>query len=248
MKRTGQDTARPLERRRARLDDDGFVLVALLVGMAVAAIWMSTLLPSWRQQAVRQQEEELIFRGEQYARAIALYRRKTGSLPPNFDVLVSQHYLRRQYLDPITGKAFLPVGGATGAAAASSPGAVATMPSGTGLVSVGITGVRSTSNDTSIKIYNNQQTYSQWAFDWTAAAQRMGDLSGLNRTSLPGGLGHGGRGGRGTELPPIEPRGGALRGGPGGGGRGATPPGAGRGGFGPFGPGGGAASGGRGGG
>jgi type II secretory pathway pseudopilin PulG len=227
------------------LDDDGFVLVALLVGMAVAAIWMSALLPSWRQQAVRQQEEELIFRGEQYARAIALYRRKTGSLPPNFDVLVSQHYLRRQYLDPITGKPFLPVGGATGTPAASSPGAVATMPTGAGLVSVGITGVRSTSNDTSIKIYNNQQTYSQWAFDWTAAAARMGDLSGINRTSLPGGLG--GRG-RGTELPPIEPRGGGLIGGPGRGGRGTTPPSVPSRGFGPFAPGAGAPSGGRGGG
>ncbi len=236
MKRTGQGEPRRPERRRARLDDDGFILVALLVGMAVTAIWMGALLPSWRQQAVREQEEELIFRGEQYARAIALYRRKTGSLPPNFDVLVSQHYLRRQYLDPITGKPFLPVGGTTGAAA-SSPGAVATMPSGVGLVSVGITGVRSTSNETSIKIYNNQQTYSQWAFDWSAAAARMGDLSGINRTTRPGGLGLGGRGGRGGELPPIEPGGGSLINGPGRGGRGTTPPGAGAGGFGPLTPG-----------
>jgi hypothetical protein len=48
-------------------------MVALLVGMSIAAIWMTAALPAWRQQAQRQKEEDLIFRGEQYARAIVLY-------------------------------------------------------------------------------------------------------------------------------------------------------------------------------
>ena len=53
--------------------DRGFAMVALLIGMSVAAIWMTAALPAWRQQAQRQKEEDLIFRGEQYARAIVLY-------------------------------------------------------------------------------------------------------------------------------------------------------------------------------
>jgi type II secretory pathway pseudopilin PulG len=221
----------------SRFDDGGYILVALLIGMAVSAVWMGSLLPSWHQQAVREREAELIFRGEQYARAIALYRRKNGTLPPNIDVLVSQHYLRRKYLDPITGKDFMPLGGvqtipATGPA--SAPGA--------SIVQGGITGVRSTSNDVSIKVYFNQTTYSQWPFDWTTVAARMGGATGMNPNLLPGGRGGvgpggAGRGGRGQpgELPPIFPNG------PNGRGRSSAPP-AGRGGAGTTPPAGGAFS------
>jgi hypothetical protein len=83
-------TGKPRRARPAR--DDGFVMVALLVSIAVAAVWMGTLLPSWRQQATREREAELAFRGESYARAIYLYRQKTGNLPPTVDILVQQHY------------------------------------------------------------------------------------------------------------------------------------------------------------
>jgi type II secretory pathway pseudopilin PulG len=90
------------------LDDRGFVLVALLVGIAVASIWMAAALPSWRQSVIRQRETELIFRGEQYARAILMYRNQMGSLPTSLDDLVSQHFLRKKYKDPITNEDFLP--------------------------------------------------------------------------------------------------------------------------------------------
>ena len=95
-----------------KLDDGGYIMVVLLIGIAVSAVWMGAMLPAWRQQAVRQKEAELIFRGEEYARAIALYWRKNNqTLPPSFDVLVSQRYLRKKYLDPITNREFLAVGG-----------------------------------------------------------------------------------------------------------------------------------------
>ena len=45
-------------------------MVALLVGMAITAVWMTALLPSWKQQATRQKEDDLVYRGEQYARAL----------------------------------------------------------------------------------------------------------------------------------------------------------------------------------
>src|SRR5262245_11141184 len=95
--------------------DHGFAMVALLVGMSVAAIWMTVALPAWRQQAQRQKEEDLIFRGEQYARAIVLYMDKNRQAPPpSIDVLVSGHYLRKKWKDPITNDDFVPIGNGVG--------------------------------------------------------------------------------------------------------------------------------------
>jgi type II secretory pathway pseudopilin PulG len=134
------------------LDDRGFVMVALLVGIAVSAIWMAALLPAWTQQETRERELEMIFRGEQYARAIYLYRLRNQGPPPNVDTLVNQKFLRRKYVDPMTGKDFVPVGGVS-----------ATPPTGGGpagpQVQAGITGVRSQSNETSIIVYANQQVH-----------------------------------------------------------------------------------------
>lgn len=186
---------------RGRLDDGGFIMVVLLISMAVAAVWMTAALPSWRQQITREREAELIFRGESYARAIYLYRQKNNqTLPPNVDVLVSQRYLRKKYKDPITGKDFLPVAGVglqPGGVGVSARGAGNPQIPGTNsLAGAGLIGVRSTSNEQSIRIYNNQQTYSQWAFDFTLEQLRAGGgaVVGPQR----------GGGARG-ELPPIVP-------------------------------------------
>ena len=94
-------------RATSRRDEGGYIMVALLVSMAVAAVWMTVLLPAWRQQALRQKEDDLVFRGEQYARAIALYYTKNQAYPPSVDILVSQKFLRKKWKDPITDKDFL---------------------------------------------------------------------------------------------------------------------------------------------
>ncbi len=54
----------------------GYAMAALLVGMSVMAVLMGALLPVWTHMATREKEEELIFRGNQYARAIGLFQRK----------------------------------------------------------------------------------------------------------------------------------------------------------------------------
>ncbi|MFO7301565.1 MAG: hypothetical protein DIU54_004015 [Acidobacteriota bacterium] len=165
-------------------------MVALLVAMAVTAVWMAALLPAWRQQMQREKETELIFRGEAIARAIYLYRqRHGGTLPPDLDTLVEQRFLRRKYIDPITGEDFVLVGGATASGF------------GDGGLQGGIIGVRSRSNETSIRIYQNQQTYSQWPFDFTLEQLRAGGgMSGEMPGGMPG---------------PVEP--GVSGAGPGGG-------------------------------
>lgn len=204
----GQKTGRPPRAPRCtRLDEGGYVLAVLLIGMAVAAIWMSALLPAWRQQAMREKEAELIFRGEQYERAIALYMVKNEMRrPPNIDILLSQHYLREKYLDPITGKEFFymgapgiqnlvqtPTGGRGLFTPPSGGQTAAPPPAGTGVY-----GVRSTSTDTSIRIYRGQQQYNLWEFRFENALSR--GVGGRGRgagTGVGPGAGQGGRPGGG---------------------------------------------------
>jgi type II secretory pathway pseudopilin PulG len=83
-------------------------MAALLVAIAVMGVLLSAAMPVWKQAAQREKESELVFRGQQYARAIALFQRKAGpgALPPNLDILVEQRFLRKKYKDPITGGDF----------------------------------------------------------------------------------------------------------------------------------------------
>ena len=54
---------------------------------------LSTTLPVFSTMARREREAELIFRGQQYARAVSLFQRKYGNaLPPNLDVLLNEQF------------------------------------------------------------------------------------------------------------------------------------------------------------
>jgi type II secretory pathway pseudopilin PulG len=93
----------------------GYAMAALLVSIGVMMLLMSVAMPVWRHEAQREKEAELIFRGEQYARAVNLYQRKMGpgNFPPSIDILVQQRFLRKKYKDPITDAEFqiIPVAG-----------------------------------------------------------------------------------------------------------------------------------------
>ena len=96
----------------------GYAMAALLVSIGVMMLLMSVAMPVWRHQAQREKEAELVFRGEQYARAVNHYQRKMGpgNFPPSIDVLVQQRFLRKKYKDPMTEDGefdIIPVGGAT---------------------------------------------------------------------------------------------------------------------------------------
>jgi type II secretory pathway pseudopilin PulG len=222
-----------------RPDDRGFVMVALLIAMAVGAIWMTAALPSWRQQVQRGREEDLIFRGEQYARAIVLYQDKNQNRPPpSIDVLVSQHYLRKKWKDPVSNDEFVLVGPGIVQMPGSGQTPVAGTPAGSGRTGgappvntggnqqPGITGVRSKSTATSIKIYQNQQQYNYWQFDAQLYRMNTGrqiQQQGGGRQGQPGqgAPGQGGPGGARGGVNPTGPGGG--RGGDAGGARPAPP-------------------------
>ena len=172
-------------------DNRGYAMAALLVGMSVMAVLMSALLPVWSHMATREKEEELIFRGRQYARAIGLFQRKfANTAPPTIDVLVEQRFLRKKYKDPITNDDFQPIyanqaiqapgGGPVsqrpGQSATLSTPAQQTLQSGFGSTGAGqmggVIGVTSKSKDESIKVYNGRTRYNEWAFVYIQTAQR----------------------------------------------------------------------------
>jgi type II secretory pathway pseudopilin PulG len=81
----------------------GYAMAALLVGIAIMGVMLTVAMPAWRTMVKREREEELVFRGQQYARAIGLFQRKyANAYPPSLDVLVEQRFLRRKYTDPMT--------------------------------------------------------------------------------------------------------------------------------------------------
>jgi len=102
-------------------------MAALLVALAVMAVLMSVALPVWRQQAQREKEEELVFRGQQYMRALRLYQARTQTMPGSVDLLVTGRFIRKKYKDPITNDDFELIGqggvpGQAGQQAAPSTG------------------------------------------------------------------------------------------------------------------------------
>ena len=181
----------------------GYAMAALLVAMSVMAVLMSALLPVWSHMATREKEEELIFRGKQYARAIGLFQRKFANTPPpTIDILVEQRFLRKKYKDPITNDDFQPlyanqamIQPPGGGPAAQRPGQAATLSTAaqqtvqagfnsTGMTAQGgVIGVTSKSKDESIKIYNGRTRYNEWAFVYVQTVQRPGQTG----VPVPGG-------------------------------------------------------------
>jgi type II secretory pathway pseudopilin PulG len=126
----------------------GYAMAALLVAMSVMAIMLSTAMPVYQTVARREREAELVFRGEQYARAIALFQRKYGNqLPPDVDVLIDQRFLRKKYKDPITGGDFQYLGAGSpelAQAMSTTPQQALDAQRGRGIDAGGTTGSRGT--------------------------------------------------------------------------------------------------------
>jgi type II secretory pathway pseudopilin PulG len=204
-------------------------MAALLVTLSVMAVLMTAIMPAWRHIAQRDREEEMIFRAKQYARAIGLFQKKAGPgvLPQNIDILVEQRFLRRKYLDPITGEDFdllyanaaptlAPGGGGRGAQVgtpaggrgsqppgSTAPGGRSGQPPGTSAAigRSGIIGVTSKSKAESIRIIEGRNHYNEMRFVYVDLAQQAGAGAGSN-TANPS---QGGRGGALTG-PGSDPR------------------------------------------
>lgn len=81
----------------------GYILLTLIFFVAVLAISLATILPSIKQEILRDREEEMVHRGTQYTRAIRLYYKKSGRYPAKIEDLESTNnlrFLRKRYKDP----------------------------------------------------------------------------------------------------------------------------------------------------
>ena len=160
-------------------------MAALLVSLAVLRVVASMALPAWRHAAQREREAELIFRGEQYARAIMLYQREQpGAFPPDLETLVEGRYLRRAYPDPMTEDGefrLIPqseLGGTAGGGDEAPPAGTERTGGGPAMtggqqtggdrepggVECGVAAVASRSTASSIGQYNGAAQYDHWLF------------------------------------------------------------------------------------
>ena len=85
--------------------EKGYALIAMMIMATVLLISLAAVLPSVYQEAQREKEQELIFRGNQYARAVFLFHNQLGRYPVSVKELVSTNgmrFLRQAYRDPMT--------------------------------------------------------------------------------------------------------------------------------------------------
>jgi len=90
-----------------RHEEQGFMLVGLIVAIFFILLALSVAAPKVAQQLRREREVEAVHRGNQYVRAIRLYYKKFGAYPPNMEALEKSNeirFLRKRYKDPATGK------------------------------------------------------------------------------------------------------------------------------------------------
>jgi type II secretory pathway pseudopilin PulG len=97
--------ARTNAAKRSRSREFGFAYMMALVMVAVVIITSTVVLERLRILGQRQREEEMIWRGQQYTRAIRLYFRKTGKYPQSLEDLQKavpdNHFIRQLYKDPM---------------------------------------------------------------------------------------------------------------------------------------------------
>jgi type II secretory pathway pseudopilin PulG len=182
-----RSSLRPLPSRPG--GEAGYNMVLLVVIMTVMNIGLAAMLPSFTATIQRDKEEELVFRGLQYAEAIRVFQNRFQRLPVKLDELIQAQprSIRQLWKDPMTedGKWSLifqgqdqvppPVTpqvpgrdprGANGGQEAPDDGSQLNKPPKAGdEVAVGpIVGVRSRSEKASFLVWNGRQRYDEWRF------------------------------------------------------------------------------------
>ena len=100
-----------MERRtqpEVREGEQGYLLLAMVVMVSLVLIALAVAAPVVARDLRRDKEVESMHRQQEYVRALRLYYRKFKSYPPSMDALEKSNnvrYLRKQYIDPLTGKA-----------------------------------------------------------------------------------------------------------------------------------------------
>lgn len=195
--------AAPGARGAGRPSEGGYTLVVLAIAVTVMSILVAAALPAWSHLIQRDKEEELIFRGWQYAEAIRVFQQRQGRLPIRLEELieVKPRSIRRLWKDPMTkdgkwGLVFQGVGALPGQgggrelAGGNAPGQDANGrppgragnrgPNGEVVTTGPIIGVHSLSKEESIKTLFDEEHYDKWLFtvQRLTAPTRRSDIGG----------------------------------------------------------------------
>ena len=88
---------------RAHAHERGYVLLGIAIGLVIMGIFMAAAVPVWEHVNQREKEEEMLWRGRQYVRALERYQRKyPGAFPAKMEDLVKGKFLRKIYEDPMS--------------------------------------------------------------------------------------------------------------------------------------------------
>ncbi len=97
----------------------GFTYISVLVAIIIIGISLGSVTRYWSNISLREKEEELFFRGDQYRKAIEQFTRAVPGgteFPQSIDDLlqdnrtaVPKRYLRQKYKDPISGEDFIEI-------------------------------------------------------------------------------------------------------------------------------------------
>src|SRR5580693_3609526 len=91
-----------------RNPESGYVLLFVFAMAAIVAVTLYMQVPRVAFEAQRDKEELLMDRGHEYIRAVTLFVHKFNRFPASMDELENTNhvrFLRRRYVDPMTGKA-----------------------------------------------------------------------------------------------------------------------------------------------
>jgi type II secretory pathway pseudopilin PulG len=183
--------------------ESGYTMVAIVIGMTVMAILLMAVSPSIATIMKREREQELLFRGKQYARAIALFQKRYGRFPNQLKELYENHprTIRKLFKDPMCNcpdwhiiYQNSPDAIAGGIPGLGPPGAPPGQPKPTPTPTPGpfgpssqtktvgpIIGVRSDVHQEALMEWRGQKFYDEWRFI-------MGDADRDTMTGLPGGM------------------------------------------------------------
>jgi type II secretory pathway pseudopilin PulG len=176
-------------------------MVALVIGIAVLTILLAAVGPTISTLMKREREEELIFRGRQYARAILLFQKRYGRYPNTLKELIEvrPRTIRKLWKDPMCrcddwhplllgspdAVPFRPAGvppgqqppgtGLPPPRPTPTPGAFGAPAGGTGP----IVGVRSKVHKEALREWRGYKWYDEWGFiagDADAEMRPVGDI------------------------------------------------------------------------
>jgi len=167
--------------RFRRSGEDGYTMVAIVLGMMILAIVIMGVAPAVATVMKREREKELLFRGKQYARAIALFQKRYGRFPTELKELYENRprTIRKLWKEPMCNcpdwhviyqnspDALNPGAGGSGLPGAGplptpTPGVFG--PTGQTKTVGPIVGVRSSVHEEALTEWRGQKFYDEWRF------------------------------------------------------------------------------------